>query len=546
MIKVNTTHVFAGHEVFLDSGSQEVRRQEEAFEICSNSYLESDYLCTPTKTATNKWFHLAVVRFQHTVPGDIRPSVSYKVLVNGRPLNVASYPGGPSRQRKGEVACGSSQTVQCSMCPQGCATGEWCNAGTCAGCLGCVSAGEFRFGCRGTSQGECKKEPDRKCASTTSKCFENGESNLVQGPIPSSVNASGPTVRDFAKGAALIFGAYKGAAPPATPQYFDGSLDEWRFWNGARSDSALLNDYKRPLTVARENFYGDPSDPSRRITVDNHLVSSVLMASWSFDQLCPVSGSTGCALETLDSVYPKDQDVRVPYPPGKSIYKAYSYKTTTGEIDNQGRMFYSLSDGMEIDSRGKLTLHTRLVGDHQVVVIMSYPGNVAPVPVDFIIKVVPAGCYENAEDATKTNCIICDPATMLKLPQYKCGYDKTPGVVNEFMPSLSIKASVIPSYAVDSIVGNAYHLGEEDVMDIQGSLYPYYIRIFAGFELKLELHALDMQSKKVVIAGYEGVYDDHLFTKVRPPSLTPTHDLVYSFLEETRKIKAVATPLHPP
>ena len=43
------------------------------------------------------------------------------------------------------------------------------------------------------------------------------------------------SVRDYAKGAALIFGAYKGLAKPEY-EFFDGALDEWRFWNGARSD----------------------------------------------------------------------------------------------------------------------------------------------------------------------------------------------------------------------------------------------------------------------------------------------------------------------
>jgi hypothetical protein len=43
------------------------------------------------------------------------------------------------------------------------------------------------------------------------------------------------SVRDYAKGAALIFGAYKGLARPGY-EFFDGALDEWRFWNGARSD----------------------------------------------------------------------------------------------------------------------------------------------------------------------------------------------------------------------------------------------------------------------------------------------------------------------
>lgn len=346
--------------------------------------------------------------------------------------------------------------------------------------------------------------------------FENGESNLVPGPAPNStaiIANANFLVGEFAKGAALIFGAYKGSL--AQPyQYFDGALDEWRFWNGARSDSAILNNYKRILTVDRETFYGDPSDPTIRITEENYLVKAVLMASWSFDQECPQAGTTGCKLKSINSIYPKDQDARVPYPPGKSMYEAFSYNAVTGDTDYQGRMFYSLSDGMEIDSKGKLTIHTRLIGEHQAVVLMSYPGNVAPVPVDFIIKVVPADCIQDPDDVTKSDCGLCKNAVMLKLPDYTCEYDKTLGVTNQFMPHLSIKASVLNAYSSDVVEGNAYYVGGNEVDNIHANLFPHSIRMYAGFAVKMELHGLDMQEAVQTIDGYEGVYYDHIFTKV--------------------------------
>ena len=348
--------------------------------------------------------------------------------------------------------------------------------------------------------------------------FETGESNLVIGPVPPSANATVASVRDFAKGAALIFGAYKGAKEDA--QYFEGALDEWRFWNGARSDSALLNNYKRPMTIKRELFFGDPSDATRRITDESYLISSVLMASWSFDQECPETGTTGCVLHDLESVYPKDQDPRVPYPPGKKgLYTAYTYKTTSGDIDSTGRMFYSLSEGMEIDAKGKLTLHTHLVGEHQVVVLISYGGNIAPVPVDFIVKVLPAGCQASEENPDDILCSLCESETLLQLPAYRCAFENPR---NSYMPKMTIKASVLPAYGFGVLEGNAYYLGEAvaDVDQanfwlnaIESNLYPHEIRTYAGVELKLQLAAVDEQEK---VPEFSSELDDidNIFTKV--------------------------------
>jgi len=265
-------------------------------------------------------------------------------------------------------------------------------------CVSCeaekCSGGFFRQGCHGTVAGVCKREPDRG----GSPYFVAGESNLVPGPVPPSVNSSSVGVQKYMTGAALIFGAYKGASKSAS--FFDGALDEWRFWNGARPDSAVLSGMRQPIKATREDFYGDPSDPKRQVTDDNYLVTSVLMASWGFDQDCPMAGSTGCELKAILSVYPRDVDARVPRPPGKAaMYTAYTYGLVTGETDYTGRMFYSLADNMVIDKNtGELTIQTHKEGYHQVVVIMSYPGNVAPVPVDFIIRVLPASCVQEPTD----------------------------------------------------------------------------------------------------------------------------------------------------
>jgi hypothetical protein len=62
LIRVTNTHVIVGHEVGIDAAPRE---ESIAFEICSNSYLNNEYLCAPAKSATGKWFHVAVTRFQH-------------------------------------------------------------------------------------------------------------------------------------------------------------------------------------------------------------------------------------------------------------------------------------------------------------------------------------------------------------------------------------------------------------------------------------------------------------------------------------------------
>ena len=521
LIRVNATHIVVGHEVLKDSI---VSMQEEPFEICSSAYLESGYLCQqtdprtglPVGNATNKWMHVAVVRFLHVVPGGSDTSnralqVSYKVLVNGRPLMVSVYPGGPSSQRRGEAACGPDDAVACAKCDLGCASGEYCdasdnNAGLCKSCEECPP-GQFRVDCRGSSAGACKFEAD---AGGGGRPFENGESNPVQGPVPPLF--ANATTSKFATGAALIFGAYKGASKDAV--YFDGALDEWRLWNGARSDSAILNGMKKPLTIKNEPFHGDPSDATRRVSQQNYLVSSVLMASWSFDQDCPMVRSTGCELKDVESVYPKDQDPRVPYPPGKTMYTAYTYKIKTGETDSEGRMFHSMSEGMTIDQRGKLTLHTNVIGEHQVVVLMSYEG--ATVPVDFVVKVLPAECSAGSDgnDATQHRCELCAMGTMNELPGHVCAFKSAPDnsvvavVQNQFMPSLTLRAGVLED---PTSRGNGLYTGSAKLTTLQQHLYPSEIRMYAGFQLEVQLEGVDPEGLN---SGADGeVYDD-VYTRV--------------------------------
>lgn len=549
MIRVNMTHVIVGHESVNSDGTG--RMLETAFQICSDVMLRNDYLCTRTTLtsvtkelypdATKKWFHVAVVRVQHTVAGGSTTSrssaqVTYKVLVNGRVLQGDTYPGGPSTQRTGQRAC--TPDGACPLCPLGCASGSWCDKGVCKVCDACPSGDEFRFGCADTSGGVCMLQPDRPCPgsakSGTKPCFENGESNLVQGPVPLSGNSTSASVRDYAKGAALIFGAYKGFAKPDY-EFFDGALDEWRFWNGARSDSDIAGSFKKVLSPDREQFNGNPSDPTRRITDANYLVSSVLMASWNFDQECSQSGTVGCALKNLNSIYPADQDPRVPYPPGKSIYTAYTYRTITGDTDSGGRMFYSLSDGMSINAiTGELTINTRLAGDHQVVVLLSY-NSVASVPVDFIVRVIAAGCDKSTADETKKDCKLCcstcisKPPISFMLPEYTCPYDKEfdgtrspAGVRNEYSPDLEIRGSTLPVDKAQT-AGDAYYVGEQLQRPVLGvisddnlnsKLYPYSIRMFAGFRLNLQLLAFDKQEKTVKNDQVTGAYYDDIYTRL--------------------------------
>jgi hypothetical protein len=245
-----------------------------------------------------------------------------------------------------------------------------------------------------------------------------------------------------------------------------------------------------------------------QVTDDNYLVTSVLMASWGFDQDCPMAGSTGCELKAILSVYPRDVDARVPRPPGKAaMYTAYTYGLVTGETDYTGRMFYSLADNMVIDKNtGELTIQTHKEGYHQVVVIMSYPGNVAPVPVDFIIRVLPASCVQEP-DSDKHWCTLCTPSVMQMLPGYTCAFAAP--VMNSFVPELSVLASTLKDITGQLERGNNYAGGIVPRIDVRNDLYPQFLRMFAGFELNLALVAQDTD-----LTGAAGGTYEQVFTKV--------------------------------
>ncbi len=67
--------------------------------------------------------------------------------------------------------------------------------------------------------------------------YEAGESDLVYAPPYTSSTVSSLESPTFARGHALLFAAYRGNAGP--PTFFTGLLDEWRFWNGARTPTAI-------------------------------------------------------------------------------------------------------------------------------------------------------------------------------------------------------------------------------------------------------------------------------------------------------------------
>jgi len=409
-IKVSKTAVTVGHERDpRDTVHNAV--YQEVFTVCSSTTLSTQDVCT--KGLTGQWVHVAVTRFHHRDGGSLADvnnlMVSYRVVLNGEPLEVGKFPGGGAVQRD-PVPLAVPASLE----------------------------------------------------------FEVGQSNLMVGPMALAV--SGIDSGQFAGGTALLFGAYKGAVGQAS--YFQGKMDEWRFWNGARSLSQIRSAMRRILNPAKESFYGDPANPATVVHAENFLRESVLMASWSFDQVCPLFGATGCPLEQADPVYPREHDPRIPAG-GRGMYSAYSAGVLTGDTDNTGKIFYS-SQGMAIDAAGTLTITTEVAGTYQAMVLVSYMGGRISVPVDFIIEVIPAAC---GQDATSCAMLSCG------LPADECSF-----AGNAFIPALSVFGHVqrISAGLAGVSVGGV-------AADLEEYLFPNMIRTFAGSEFGVTLQGEDKQ-----------------------------------------------------
>lgn len=211
-VKVNATHVTAGHEVY-NEGTGAWELQATAFPVSSSGGLLDD-LKDPLlyasdqfdpATLTRKWVHVTVVRqTKASAPSVIVPSArwgfthwysTYKVYVNGFPLGIPSFPS----------------------CAQG------------TNCQGGARAGNFPFP---LEVAESNPLPGPRLSNgaadiTATEAFITGRCEA-----PPQASEILPCTDGFGNQTALIFGGYRGASMPESD--LDGVLDEWRFWNGER------------------------------------------------------------------------------------------------------------------------------------------------------------------------------------------------------------------------------------------------------------------------------------------------------------------------
>lgn len=289
--------------------------------------------------------------------------------------------------------------------------------------------------------------------------YEAGESPIMDAP---------PFTSNDGSDLSLLFGAFRGGGVQPSQRsgpevYFAGRMDEWRFWNGARTPSAIKSTMNQPLKPEKRQYYGDPSaDRDLDRPTRQYKVNSVLMASWSFDTLCPPDNAF-CPLPAVPAEYPAPDDTRVA---NKAAYHAVpAGAVTAAPTDNTGVMFYSEAGGVAVNPvTGEVTVSTTSTGLHQVLILLTFANGMLHVPVDFIVDVLDASCGGDV-------CTCTGQASSL--------------------PSLSMYAQAVsdPMYSGQDrramYVGNAVEadLLVADTTFAASVLYPGSLRTFAGFSM---------------------------------------------------------------
>lgn len=449
-IKANATHIAVGHDLdtakddSIDGSGQQVianpkaRLKEVGFAICSHPTV-----CADTGgSLVGKWVHVAVMRYQRGYPnpdtGQTKWFHSYRVLVNGNVLEIEANPGGPRVPGEAmEYDPGESTRVEGPR-------GEQVPGTTCT----CGSNTDWRCGCM-----------------------------------------EGPNGNSFASGTALIFGAYKGAAAPHS--YFEGQLDEWRFWHGYRSPTEIVEEMNTKLRPELNDAYGNPADPAISALPDpagstQKSLSriSTLMTLYNFDSkysdytTCAAAGlDYGCAITGLQPIFPAADDTRIPSP-GLALYKGYGSNVVSAPTDNTGTIFYSDGGQLTMD-RGNITMSVPAPGNYQVMAMVSMPGGAGKVPVDFIVSVVDASWSTSAHRGSAYK--LCTTAGV------PCAY---PG--NQYMPSLKVAGHIFPGS--DSCRAKASSAERSPTMtDLEQYLYPCMLVANTGYTVAFQLQGQDRQ-----------------------------------------------------
>jgi len=485
-VHVNASHITVGHETYMPStGSWALRTV--SFEIASNMMLVNElndpqyYSNAPQNSIHNKWVHVAVVRKTNSkfLPGSGENYFqhwfsTYKVYVNGHALETQRLTG--------------------------------CTRTSANPCQGEGRAGVNFYGFEDNN-------------GLLSDQYDPGESNPVAGPRLTGPYADGdfivrgrckwngeqvPACIDgFGNGTALVFGM------------FEGDLDEWRFWNGERSQTDIQSWFQKPLSPDQSVYYGDPTEGGP-VTRLNYETVSLLVASYNFDwdrsQIGSCEGSqlaAGCPFDQLEPIFPENADDK--YTAVRSGDVVF-VDTGTSRL-----MFYESGEIFQLEEGGVIRFRQATpipVGMYQVTVRVAIDMDMPRVPVDFIVEVLNQDGFSVDGDLGVLGDGLC------KFPQYPCLYNTT---LNAFAPTLNVTGNIAGVATGDEnhcdvgsyITSTARFVRgdqREGLLNVNDFVYPNRLRAYAGFEMSLTFRGMDSQMR----AGIRDAVDTQVGFSIGP------------------------------
>ena len=344
-IVANQSHITVGHEQ--DDG------------ITLHIPFEARQEDGTLRNLTGRWFHLAVVRMHESRPVPSEPSTI---------CSDAAGTAGVKRTR----CLRQGTSCECPICVSG-------------------ERGKDTISYRVYLDGIELSQVGVDLAYVTVMC----------GPSCGNTPKSQNTRVSSDGGASLLFGAYFGVNG-GNGIFLDGWLDEWRVWNGARSQIQIQNLRTVMLSPGREPFLGDPTEG--KVDKDNYKYFSTLLATYSMDYSCPIDVAAPCAMVAVLPVYPKGSGVYGR--PGADLNTPYkllaSGGVTTAPPDSQGVMMYktAVDERLGVDADGRVTfVPDQGPGDYQVTVLLANADGSAKVPVDFIVRVLSTTYYHEGNKA---------------------------------------------------------------------------------------------------------------------------------------------------
>eukprot|EP00960_Hanusia_phi_P066323 766376-Hanusia_phi.AAC.2 len=251
-----------------------------------------------------------------------------------------------------------------------------------------------------------------------------------------------------------------GGAGSESGMYFSGQLDEWRVWNGFRTQVQIQDLMKTSLTVDKEGFLGNPT--SIQINQYNYISNAAILLLYSMDYTCPDSAGSQCAVSQMYPVYPTNN-------------QPWSLATATAiftvNTDSTGAMLWETA----IDTMGIMSMSSSRVrvnpvkgpGFYQASMMLSFSNGTGLAPVDFLIHVVNA-TYDSEKQAYKL-----------------CGC--APYVGNSYIPKLRVLAKVAP-WNGNFLMYSPYLTQYKDITDFT---YPSFIQIVAGYHFNMQFYGVD-------------------------------------------------------